>query len=318
MSRLKDDPVPGAGCCRDRAPAVAFRGGTADKATTGIAARNPPVSCRGDARHEPFFRRTRFLRQHEACDFRQPADRASADADGRSRPGGGGMIDGIPTAAAEAPARLCPVCAAEAEDFQSVDKRVYLRCPDCHVRFLDPAHHPTRAEEHANYLRHENHPEDPAYRRFLSRLADPLLKRLAPASQGLDYGCGPGPALAAMLREAGHEVALHDPFFEPDPAPLDDTYDFVTCTEAAEHFHRPAEDFARLRRLVRPGGWLALMTCFQTDDARFAAWHYRHDPTHVIFYREETFRRLAHTWRWTVEIPAKDVVLMRRPMEAQG
>ena len=39
-------------------------------------------------------------------------------------------------------------------------------------------------------------------------------------------------------------------------------------------------------RLVRPGGWLAVMTCFQTDDARFAGWHYRKDPTHVVFYRE--------------------------------
>lgn len=228
------------------------------------------------------------------------------------------MIDGVPTAATEAPARACPVCGAEAEDFLSVDERVYLRCPACHVRFLESAHHPTRAEEHAHYLHHENHPDDPAYRRFLSRLADPLLDRLAPASRGLDYGCGPGPALAAMLREAGHEIALHDPFFQPDPAPLAVTYEFVTCTETAEHFHRPAEDFARLRRLVRPGGWLALMTCFQTDDARFAAWHYRRDPTHVIFYREETFRHLAHKWRWSVDIPAKDVVLMRRPMEAQG
>jgi taurine dioxygenase len=57
----------------------------------------------------------------------------------------------------------------------------------------------------------------------------------------------PGPALAAMLREAGHEVALYDPFFAPDPAPLAAIYDFVTCTETAEHFHDPRAEFARLR-----------------------------------------------------------------------
>ena len=91
------------------------------------------------------------------------------------------------------------------------------------------------------------------------------------------------------------------------------TYDFVTCTEVAEHFHRPADEFDRLERLLRPGGWLAVMTSFQTDDARFAGWHYRRDPTHVVFYRAETFRTIAARHGWDCEIPAKDVALMRKP-----
>lgn len=167
--------------------------------------------------------------------------------------------------------------------------------------------------ELAHYLHHENDPADPRYRRFLSKLADPLNARLAPASRGLDYGCGPGPALAHMLREAGHDVVLFDPFFAPDPAPLSGTYDFVTCTEVAEHFHHPEQEFGRMCARVRPGGWLALMTCFQTDDTRFADWHYRKDPTHVVFYREETFRSLASQWGWSCEVPVKDVALLQRP-----
>ncbi len=83
---------------------------------------------------------------------------------------------------------------------------------------------------YAHYLHHENHLDDPGYRRFLSKLADPLLARLPAGSKGLDYGCGPGPALAAMLREAGHQVALYDPFFHPDLTPLERSYDFETCT----------------------------------------------------------------------------------------
>lgn len=218
------------------------------------------------------------------------------------------------TAAAPAVASCaCPLCAAPADPFLTIDGRGYFRCPACELRFLDPARRPSAAEEHVHYLHHENDPDDPRYRRFLSKLADPLLERLPCASHGLDYGCGPGPALAAMLREAGHEVALHDPFFAPDQSSLAGTYDFVACTEVAEHFHNPARDFTRLRGLVRPGGWLAVMTCFQTDDARFADWHYRKDPTHVVFYRAETFRHLAREWGWFCEIPVKDVVLMRRP-----
>ena len=191
--------------------------------------------------------------------------------------------------------------------------RAYWRCRVCSATCLDPAQRPSPAEELDCYRLHENDPNDPRYRRFLARLADPLLACLPLASRGLDYGCGPGPALVAMLREAGHTMALYDPFFHPDPEPLTRAYDFVTCTETAEHFHHPAEDFERLTRLVRPGGWLAIMTCFLTEDAKFEDWHYRKDPTHVVFYREATLRHLAQSWGWTCDIPVKDVALMRKP-----
>lgn len=208
----------------------------------------------------------------------------------------------------------CPVCRlAELRHFATVDGQDYRRCDRCAATVLDPRRHPSAAEERAVYEQHRNDPDDAGYRRFLARLAEPLLARLAPASRGLDYGCGPGPALAAMLREAGHAVALYDPFFRSDRSALCATYDFVACTEVAEHFHRPAEELDRLGGLLRPGGWLAVMTCFQTDDARFAAWHYRRDPTHVVFYRDETFRRLAADRGWHCEIPTKDVALMRVP-----
>jgi len=179
--------------------------------------------------------------------------------------------------------------------------------------FLLPGQRLAADAERAHYGHHRNDPDDPRYRAFLSKLAAPLLARLAGPSRGLDYGCGPGPALAAMLREAGHEVALYDPFFAPCRAPLDATYDFVACTETAEHFFRPADEFDRLGALLRHGGWLAVMTCFQTDDARFAAWRYRADPTHVVFYREATLRHIARARGWSCEIPVKDVALMQRP-----
>ncbi|MEK9660939.1 MAG: class I SAM-dependent methyltransferase, partial [Alphaproteobacteria bacterium] len=131
-----------------------------------------------------------------------------------------------------------------------------------------------------------------------------------------DYGCGAAPALAAMLGEAGHRVALYDPLFRPDRAALARRYDFIACSETAEHFHDPAGEFARFDAMLRPGGWLAIMTCFQTDDARFAGWHYRRDPTHVVFYREATFRHLAVHHGWICEIPCKDVALMRKPVDA--
>ena len=207
----------------------------------------------------------------------------------------------------------CPVCRSSSVLlFAEVEAKHYWRCQSCLATYLDPQYFPSAAEEISQYRLHENDVDDPAYRQFLSKLAQPVLEHIGPASEGLDYGCGPGPALAAILREAGHTVALYDPFFHPDVTPLARTYDFIVCSETAEHFHRPAEEFARMGSLLRPGGMLGVMTCFQTDDARFANWHYRKDPTHVVFYRASTFTVLAEQHGWTCSSPAKDVVLMRK------
>ena len=210
----------------------------------------------------------------------------------------------------------CPVCRAPSpQPFLTVEGQDYWSCDICEARFLDPTRRLEPDDERAQYLLHENDPGDPRYRNFLAKLAEPLLQKLRPGMRGLDYGCGPGPALAAMFTEAGYDMSLYDPFFYPDREALEQTYDFITCTEVAEHFHHPADEFDRLDAMLAPGGWLGVMTCFQTDDARFANWHYRKDPTHVVFYREATLRMIADRRGWTCEIPVKDVALMQKPAE---
>lgn len=205
----------------------------------------------------------------------------------------------------------CPVCRSDgSEAFLHVDNKTYYRCETCAARFLDPADHPTLDIERDQYLKHDNRVDDPRYRAFLSRLTREMLPGLEAGLDGLDYGCGPGPALAAMMEEAGHRMALYDPIFYPVRAVLKRQYDFITCTETAEHFHDPAAEFASMARLLKPGGMLGVMTCFQTDDARFADWHYRRDPTHVVFYREETFHHIARRHGWRCVSPAKDVALI--------
>jgi 2-polyprenyl-3-methyl-5-hydroxy-6-metoxy-1,4-benzoquinol methylase len=173
-------------------------------------------------------------------------------------------------------------------------------------------HHPDPEQEFAHYQTHQNDLRDEGYRKYLSRLCEPLLDRLKPNSSGFDYGCGPGPALAAMLREAGHEVAVYDPFFVRDKTPLAGSYDFITCTETAEHFHKPQEEFALLASLLNPGGVLAVMTIFQTDDDRFENWRYRQDPTHVVFYRPSTFHVIARQLKLGCELVCKDVMFLTR------
>lgn len=178
---------------------------------------------------------------------------------------------------------------------------------------MDRSHWPQRAVEQAEYRLHRNDVSDAHYRKFLARLAVPLLERLHGGLSGLDYACGPGPALAAMLIEAGHRMAVYDPLFFNDPKLLDDEYDFITCTEVVEHFHHAFDEFAQFDRLLKPGGWLGLMTTLQTDDAAFAGWHYRRDPTPVVFYRETTFQTIAALHHLRCEFPCANVALMHQP-----
>lgn len=209
----------------------------------------------------------------------------------------------------------CPLCGAWRGRLGCLDLRRdwrYLRCPDCRLTWRDPESQPDTATEQAQYELHCNSAQDSGYRSFLARLADPLIEHLPPGAQGLDYGCGPGPALARVLEQAGHRMALYDPFFAPNQAVLEDRYDFITCSETAEHFFHPAAEFERLAALLRPGGLLGLMTGIRDQPARFGRWHYRLDPTHVCFYAPRTLDWLAHRHGWRIGFRRGDVTLFRK------
>ena len=159
---------------------------------------------------------------------------------------------------------------------------------------VDPDSHLSPEQERAEYDLHENDPGDERYRSFLGRLAKPLLERLEPGMHGLDYGCGPGSTLSVMLTGRGMVVDDYDPIYATDIRLLQRRYDFVTSTEVVEHFCQPAVAWRQLASLVRPGGWLGIMTLLAPGDAEsFSQWWYKNDPTHVSFYTANTFAWLA-------------------------
>ncbi len=217
---------------------------------------------------------------------------------------------------ADIPAR-CPLCSRRQPiPFHRDRQREYFRCRICRLVFVPPGYHLDREAEKAEYDRHQNPTDDPGYRRFLSRLFLPLQARLAPGSRGLDFGAGPGPALAVMLRAAGHDVAIYDPFYAPDQAVLNARYDFITASEVVEHLRRPGPDLDRLYRLLTPGGLLGIMTKRVIDRERFTRWHYIRDPTHVCFFSRSTFAWLAARWGARLDICDRDVIIIAKPPDA--
>lgn len=209
---------------------------------------------------------------------------------------------------------ICPLChCISSVSYCSDKRRDYYRCEQCWLVFVPPCQHLSREEEKAHYDLHQNSPDDQGYRQFLSRLTNPLMAVLTPGARGLDFGSGPGPTLPVMLEEAGFDMAIYDIFYANDMSVLQSKYDFVTTTEVVEHLSAPGKVLESLYSMVRPRGWLGVMTKMVLNQAEFSSWHYKNDQTHICFYSRETFNYLAQIWGASVEYPNSDVVLIKKP-----
>lgn len=208
----------------------------------------------------------------------------------------------------------CPLCqSVDCFIYSSDKRRQYWRCQQCQLIFADPAALLDAAAEISIYQQHQNDPTDQRYRAFLNKLAAPLQQRLTKTGlQGLDFGCGPGPTLSLMLAESGQQMSIYDPYFADNPQVLTQSYDFICATEVIEHFYQPAREWQLWLQLLKPGGWLGLMTKITDQVTDFANWHYKNDPTHVSFFSSKTFAYLAKRDGFTLEIIEPDVILMQK------
>jgi len=213
----------------------------------------------------------------------------------------------------------CPLCGgADLSQYFEDNHRVYLSCANCRLVSVPGQYYLTLADEKKEYDLHINDPADPGYQRFLSRLSRPLLARLAPGQTGLDFGCGPGPALHRLVQAQGHRVYLYDPFYARDTTVFLKSYDFIMATEVVEHLHHPGQVFDRLFGLLRCGGWLGIMTKLIRDQAAFARWHYIRDLTHVCFYHWQTFAYLSEKHTAALVFADDDVILMQKKTLESG
>ncbi|MDZ7762022.1 MAG: class I SAM-dependent methyltransferase [Desulfovermiculus sp.] len=208
---------------------------------------------------------------------------------------------------------ICPLCfRGHTLLFHRDRQRRYYHCTHCHVVFVPQEEHITLQEEKARYDRHNNDEQDPGYRKFVSRVLVPLKQYVPPPAEGLDFGCGPGPALAALCREAGYTMDIFDPFYAPNHKVWDTTYDFLTCTEVVEHLRHPGITLPQVWSLLRPGGCMGIMTKLVNSHSAFINWHYIRDETHIAFYSPATFRWLADKFKAQLSIHGQDVILLHK------
>ena len=208
---------------------------------------------------------------------------------------------------------MCPLCKNDHTiAFCEDKKRCYLRCSECLLVFVEDKYLLPQDEEKAIYDLHENKVDDMGYRKFLSRLSEPLLDFLNPGDCGLDFGCGPGPALADMLKSKGFNMNLYDLYYFPDTDVLKSKYDFITSTEVVEHIKDSKALFDKFDSLLNENGVLGLMTKLVIDQKAFSTWHYKNDPTHIRFFSRETFQWIANHWKMNVQYFGNDVIILRK------
>jgi len=210
----------------------------------------------------------------------------------------------------------CPLCGFDNifKYFKKTEKngniKIFFKCKTCELVFLDPRFHLLPEEEKNIYDFHQNSPENKGYISFLKKLADPLILKLKRNSTGLDFGCGPGPTLDTILKNKGHEVFNYDPYYFPNRSLLKSKYDFITCTEVAEHFYQPKSEFLLFDNLLKENSsYLGIMTQILPEETDFNNWWYHRDPTHVSIYSLNTFLWISEWMGWKMEIPENGVVI---------
>lgn len=207
----------------------------------------------------------------------------------------------------------CPLCLDNKPvHYANTVHKTYLHCPCCQLLYCSRKDLPSAETENNRYQQHRNDSSDQRYRNFLSRLTSPLADKLTAQSQGLDFGCGPSYTLAEILREQGHSVACYDPFFSNSLSLLNQKYDFICCSEVFEHLHYPVVEIDLLARLLKPKGWLGVMTEIKRADIPFDKWAYIRDVTHVSFYSIQTMNWIAEKWKMRVENPRENVFLFQK------
>ena len=212
----------------------------------------------------------------------------------------------------------CPLCeSAQCHDFHQDNnkrsQRIYLQCDQCHLVFVPAAFYLSADAEKAEYDRHNNDLNDDGYRRFLNRLWQPLKSHLQAKGRVLDFGCGPGPLLAKMMAEEGMQVSMYDHFYQPNRDVLQTShYDAITSTEVIEHLHAPRLVFEQWLSLLKPKGFLGLMTKQVTSREAFANWHYKNDLTHVCFFSEACFKWLAQRYNLSMTLLGTDVIIFQK------
>ena len=203
----------------------------------------------------------------------------------------------------------CILCEGATKEFWKSKNREFVECTTCGGIQLLPDFFISKNAEEKRYLTHNNDIEDLGYQDFVSPITSQILTDFTPKHSGLDYGCGTGPVAANILEKQGYSIALYDPYFYPNTAVLNATYDFIICCEVMEHFYEPKREFSELAQRLNAGGKLYCKTSIYSEEIDFNNWYYKNDRTHVFFYTAKSLEWIKNNLGFsTLKINPKVII----------
>ena len=199
--------------------------------------------------------------------------------------------------------QICPLCQSlNIIKYLQDEKRSYLKCPDCLFVFVPTSDHVSIECEKKRYDKHINTEENEGYVDQFKRLIDYISDSFSKKSKGLDFGSGSNPVLVNILNKKGYDVDTFDIFYANDENVFDKKYDFITATEVVEHLADPIKEIKRLIDCLQLGGKLLILTHRYPAKEEFLNWYYKNDCTHISYFSEKVFYRLAEILFVEVEI----------------
>lgn len=237
----------------------------------------------------------------------------------------------------------CPLCGATAADpvltgLRDVENRLpgeyaISRCRNCRLYYLstrpDEASLPSCYDE--NYHVRFNRAARPLMRRLFNIRYALRMRRLLryaggkPLKSVLEIGCGDGNLLAYLerslppstelvgvelnvrniARPAGSRIQLHEADF--DHLDLGHTFDVVVMYHVLEHLVRPVETLRRIRRLLKPGGFLLIQVPNWNTPWRKLFprhWNGLQIPRHQFFLEPGTLGTLCEQGGFRLDVTA--------------
>lgn len=189
----------------------------------------------------------------------------------------------------------CKVCGSSNLEKLNFENN-YYHCSNCELIFVDSEVILDKADEKERYEGHDNTHQNDGYvkmfKEFIAEVIEPNIN-IQKINEVLEFGCGPGPVLADLLKRQGLNVDLYDPYFFPKKIFKEKKYDLITSTEVFEHFSDPIKEMRLLISHLKKGSYLAVMTSFHPGPKEFKDWWYKWDPTHIVFFNEKTFKEIA-------------------------
>lgn len=194
---------------------------------------------------------------------------------------------------------VCPLCQSGSKFLTTImtsNHKKYFDCKECKLVFLDKIHYLNEEDEKKRYQLHKNDINDVRYQQFVSDIVDYIKSNIQLPARGLDFGSGPNSVIYSLLQKANYTIYQYDPYFSPQKENLSLKYNFIVTCEVIEHLYNPHLELQKLKACLLEGSPLVIKTDLYHDTINFDSWYYRGDPTHIAFYRYETFEWIKNTY----------------------